>query len=90
MEKDYYFWLNLVANDGKFTLTRGKIEGDHDLSLLVAPEDLLFFCNGEYSTLTMIRKENQFGYKKLRIKKGTSGHNLKLLLKLPAVLQLEK
>ena len=90
IEKDYYFWMNITARDGNVRLSRGKIEGDHDLTLLADPEDLLFFCNGEYSTLTMIRKLNKYGYKKLRIKKGTTGHNLSILLKLPTILQLDK
>ncbi|MFX0141124.1 MAG: hypothetical protein ACFFDN_46225 [Candidatus Hodarchaeota archaeon] len=90
IEKDYYYWMNLIAKDGEFNLSRGKIDGEHDLTLFATPEDLLFYCNGEYSTLNMIRKENKFGYKKLRIKKGTTGHNLSLLLKLPTVLQIDK
>lgn len=90
IEKDYYFWMNLIAKDGNVVLSRGKIEGEHDLTLFATPEDLLFFCNGENSTLTMIRKMNRFGYKKLRIKKGTTGHNLRKLLKIPSILQLDK
>jgi len=90
IEKDFYFWMNLIAKDGRVRLSRGKIEGEHDLTLLADPEDLLFFCNGEYSTLSMVRKMNRFGYKKLRIKKGTTGHNLSMLLKLPTILQIDK
>jgi len=90
IEKDYYYWMNLKAKDGNFNLERGKIEGEYDLTLLMTPEDMLFFCSGEYSTLHMIRKKNRFGYKKLRIKKGTTGHNLGILLKLPNILQLDK
>lgn len=90
IEKDYYYWMNLKAKNGNFNLERGKIEGDFDLTMLTTPEDLLFFCNSEYSVLHMIRKMNKFGYKKLRIKKGTTGHNLNVLLKLPAILQLDK
>ena len=82
--------MNLVAKDGRVRLSRGKIEGEHDLTLLADPEDLLFFCNGEYSTLSMVRKMNRFGYKKLRIKRGTTGHNLSMLLKLPTILQIDK
>ena len=90
IEKDYYFWMNLIAKDGNVVLSRGKIEGEHDLTLFATPEDLLFFCNGENSTLSMIRKMNRFGYKKLRIKKGTTGHNLSKLLKIPSIIQLDK
>ena len=90
IEKDYYYWMNLKAKDGNFNLERGKIEGEHDLTLFITPEDMLLFFNGEYSTLHMIRKKNRFGYKKLRIKKGTTGHNLGILLKLPNILQLDK
>jgi len=90
MEKDYYYWMNLKAKDGNFFLERGKIEDDYDLTLFMTPEDMLYFCNGEYSTLHLIRKKNMFGYRKLRIKKGTTGHNLAILLKLPTILQLDK
>lgn len=90
IEKDFYFWMNIVSKNGNVRLSRGKIEGEHELTLLADPEDLLFFCNGEYSTLTMIRKMNKYGYKKLRIKKGSSGHNLSILLKLPVILQIDK
>ena len=90
IEKDFYFWMNIVSKDGRVRLSRGKIDGEHDLTLLADPEDLLFFCNGEYSTLSMIRKMNKYGYKKLRVKKGTTGHNLSILLKLPTILQIDK
>ena len=46
IEKDYIFWLYLKAEGGNFVLNRGKLD-DYDFQLLAAPEDLMFFCNGE-------------------------------------------
>ena len=42
IEEDFYFWVNLIANDGQFSLNRGKLD-DYDLELMSAPEDLMFF-----------------------------------------------
>ena len=57
---------------------------------MAAPEDLMFFCNGENSTLHMVLKKNRFGYKKLRFSKGSSGkRNLGILLKLSKILVLD-
>jgi len=89
IEEDLYFWLNLIAEEGNFVLKRGKLE-EYDLEVMVAPEDLLFFANGENSTLHMLFKKNRFGYKKLRFSKGSNGkHNLGILLKLPKIIVLD-
>jgi len=89
IEEDLYFWLNLIAEEGNFVLKRGKLE-EYDLEVMVAPEDLLFFANGENSTLHMLFKKNRFGYKKLRFSKGSNGkHNLSILLRLPKIIVLD-
>jgi len=89
IEKDYYFWVNLIADGGNFSLNRGKLE-EYDLEVKVAPEDLLFFANGENSTIHMLLKKNRFGYRKLRFSKGSSGkNNFGILLKLPKILVLD-
>ena len=88
IEEDFYFWVNLIANDGHFSLNRGKLD-EYDLELMSAPEDLMFFSNGENSTVHMLIKKNRFGFKKLRFKGGTTGRNLGILLKLPKILVLD-
>jgi len=89
VEKDYYFWLNLKAKGGKFELNIGRLD-EYDFQLCAAPEDLMFFCNGENSIVHMVSKNNRFGEKKLRIKKGTTGRNLGKLLKFSSILVLDK
>lgn len=89
IKKDYIFWLNLKAKGGLFVLNRGKLD-DFDFQLLAAPEDLMFFCNGENSAVHMITNKNRFGEKKLRIQKGTTGRNLGKLLKLAYLLVIDK
>ncbi|MBD3255769.1 MAG: hypothetical protein GF383_11800 [Candidatus Lokiarchaeota archaeon] len=90
IEKDYYFWVNLVAKDGEYTFNRGKLD-DYDLILKAAPEDLMYFSNGEYSTIHMMLKKNRFGDRKLRTEKGSDGkRHLGILLKLPKILVLDK
>jgi len=88
--QDFYFWVNLIADRGKYTLARGKLDNNYDLVLKAAPEDLLFFCNGENSVVHMVRKKNRFGDKKLRFSKGDTGRNLGKLLKLSKILVLEE
>ncbi len=90
IEKDYYLWLNLIIKDGNVELNKGKLEDDYDLILMSTPEDMMFFSNGENSTLHMLTKKNKFGEKKLRVKKGTTGRNLGKLLKLSKLLVLDK
>ncbi len=89
LEKDYYFWVNLTAGEGEFNLERGKLDV-FDLEIMADPEDLLYFSNGQYSILHMLLKKNKFGLRKLRFNKGTTGRNLRLLLKLPKLLVLDK
>ena len=89
IEKDYFFWLNLKAESGNFILNRGKLD-DYDFQLLAAPEDLMFFCNGENSTIHMVTNKNRFGERKLKIQKGTTGRNLGKLLKFASLLVIDK
>ncbi|MFX0176119.1 MAG: hypothetical protein ACFE85_07805 [Candidatus Hodarchaeota archaeon] len=90
IEEDYIFWVNLIAENGKYELGRNKLE-EYDLEIVAAPEDMMYFSNGEYSTLHMIFKKNRFGNRKLKYDKGSSGkRNLGLLLKLPKILVLDK
>ena len=87
VEEDEIFYVNLVAKDGNYELSRGQLD-DYDLGLIAAPEDLMFFSNGENSTVHMIMKKNQFGKRKLRLKKG--GRNIGKLLKISKILVLDK
>lgn len=90
IEKDYIFWVNLVAENGKYNLKRNRLD-DYDLEIIAAPEDMMYFSNGEYSTLHMMLKKNRFGNRKLKYDKGSTGkRNLGLLLKLPKILVLDK
>jgi len=90
IEEDYIFWVHLIAENGNYTLSRDKLD-EYDLEVISTPEDMMYFSNGENSTLHMILKKNRFGYKKLRFDKGSDGkRNLGLLLKLPKVLVLDK
>ena len=90
IEQDYIFWLNLVASDGKYSLKRDKLD-EYDLELISTPEDMMYFSNGQNSTLNMMLKKNSFGNTKLQFSKGSTGkRNLGLLLKLPKILVLEK
>ena len=90
IEEDYYLWLNLIAENGNYTLSRGKLD-DYDLVLKLTPEDHMFMANRTYSTLNMMTKKNEFGYKKLRTEKGSDGkRHLGIQLKLPKVLVLDK
>jgi len=90
IEEDYYYWLNVVAENGNYVLERGKLE-EYDLVILVFPEDLLYWLNGQYSTIHMASKKNKFGKKKFRFGKSSTGkRNTGLLLKLPKVLVLDK
>ena len=89
IEEDYYFWVNLVAKDGEYSLGKGKLD-EYDLELKAAPEDLVFFVNGENSVVNMVIKNNSFGYKKLRFSKGSTGkRNFGILLKLSKILVLD-
>ncbi len=89
IEEDLYFWLSLIAEEGSFNMKSGKLE-EYDLEVMITPEDLLFFANGENSTLHMLFKKNRFGYNKLRFSKGSDGkYNLGMRLKLPKIIVLD-
>lgn len=90
VEEDFYLWVNLIAKNGKYTLSKGKLE-DYDLEIIATPEDLMGFSSGENSTLHMMLKKNKYGFKKLRYDKSSDGKsNFGILLKLPKVLVLDK
>lgn len=89
IDVNYYFWVNLLAEEGNFSLNRGRLK-DYDLELRASPEDLFYFSNGEYSTLKVIMKKNNFGNRKLRFSKSSNGkRNLGMLLKLSKILVLD-
>ena len=89
IDEDSYFWMNLEAENGNYSLNRGKLD-EYDLELMSTPEDLLFFSNGENSTLNMLMKKNSYGFRKLRFSKSSYGkRNLGLLLKLSKLLVLD-
>ena len=60
-EKDFYLWVNLTAENGKYTIGKGKLE-EYDLEIMATPEDLMGFSSGENSTLHMMLKKNKFGF----------------------------
>lgn len=88
-DEDDYFWVNLLAEDGNYSLNRGELE-EYDLVLKASPEDLLFFSNGENSIMNMMMKKNEFGKRKLRFSKSSEGkRNIGILLKLSKILVLD-
>ena len=90
VEEDFIFWVNLVAKNGSYALNRGKLD-EYDLEIVSAPEDMMYFSNGQYSTIHMMLKKNRFGRRKLQFSRGSNGkRNLGLLLKLPKILVLDK
>ncbi len=90
IEEDFYLWVNLTAQDGKYTLSKDKLE-EYDLEIISTPEDLMGFSSGENSTHHMMLKKNKYGFKKLRYDKSSDGkRNFGILLKLPKVLVLDK
>lgn len=90
VEPDFYFWVNLIAENGNYAINRGKLE-EYDLEIMATPEDLMYFSNGENSTLNMMIKKNRFGERKLKYTKSSTGkRNFGLLLKLPKILVLDK
>ncbi|MFX1481534.1 MAG: hypothetical protein ACFFCI_25930 [Promethearchaeota archaeon] len=89
IEEDSFHWVNLLAENGNYSLNRGKLE-EYDLELMATPEDLLFFSNGENSTFNMLMKKNSYGYRKLRFSKSSDGkRNLGMLLRLSKLLVLD-
>ncbi|MHA2395134.1 MAG: hypothetical protein ACXAC0_00375 [Candidatus Thorarchaeota archaeon] len=85
VEEDEIMWINLVAKDGEYTVSRDALE-ERDLELISDPEDLMFFCNGQYSVIHMMTKKNRFGNRKLQFKGRAYGK----LLALPKILVLDK
>jgi hypothetical protein len=89
VEKDFIMWVNIIAQNGKYLLEKGKLD-TYDLELISDPEDMMYFTNRKYSTLKMMLTKNRFGKRRLRYRGGTTGRNLGKLLKLPKVLVLDK
>ncbi len=89
VEEDFILWMNLIAKDGVYALSKGTLD-EYDLEIISDPEDLMYFTNGEYSTMKMMTGKNRFGKRKLRYKGGTTGRNMGKLLKLPKILVLDK
>lgn len=89
VEMEFILWTNLVAENGKYSLNKGMLE-EYDLEIIADPEDMMYFINGEYSTVKMMTSKNRFGKRRLRYKRGTTGRNMGKLLKLPKVLVLDK
>lgn len=88
--QDEYFWCNIIAENGNYTFSRGKLD-EYDLVMKVAPEDSMAMHSRQASSLHMLTKKNRFGYKKLRTEKGSDGkRHLGILLKLTKVLVLDK
>lgn len=85
VEEDEIMWINLIANNGEYTVSRDALD-EYDLELIADPEDLMFFCNGQYSVTHMMMKKNRFGKRKLRFKGRAYGK----LLALPKILVLDK
>jgi hypothetical protein len=88
VEEDLIIWVNLVAENGNYAIGKGKLE-EYDLELIADPEDLMYFTNGQYSTIKMMTSKNRFGERKLRYKGGTTGRNFGKLLNLPKILVLD-
>ncbi|MFW9800102.1 MAG: hypothetical protein ACFFD9_06685 [Candidatus Thorarchaeota archaeon] len=88
-EDDFILWVNLVADGGEYVLNKGKLDV-YDLELIADPEDLMYFTNGQYSTIKMMTTRNRYGMRRLRYKGGTTGRNLGKLLKLPRILVLDR
>jgi len=86
VDKNDLVTFKLILDKGSVSFEPGTVE-NYDLELIADPEDLMWFCNKKYNTLTMLFKKNKFGFKKLRIKKG--GRNAKKLLLLSKLLVFE-
>jgi hypothetical protein len=89
VEEEFILWVNLIADNGKYELSSGSLD-EYDLELIADPEDLMYFTNGQYSTIKMMTAKNRFGKRKLRYRSGTTGRNMGKLLKLPKILVLDK
>jgi putative sterol carrier protein len=89
VEEDFILWVNLISENGKYLLSKGMLD-EYDLELVADPEDLMYFTNGQYSTMKMMLTKNRFGKRRLLYKGGTTGRNLGKLLKLRDILVLDK
>ena len=89
VEENFILWVNLVADAGKYELNKGMLE-EYDLEIIADPEDLMYFTNGQYSTMKMMTSKNRFGKRRLRYRGGTTGRNMGKLLRLPKILVLDK
>ncbi len=85
LAQDSYLLCHLIAKDGNFQLLRGPID-HYDLELGAAPEDLYNFTNKTYSTVSMVLKKNQYGERRLQLKKGA--RHLGKLLSLSKILSV--
>lgn len=88
IEKDEYIWFHFISNGSEVVIDKEKLEDDYDLAIMSVPEDLMFFTNGENSLLHMLFKKNKYGMRKILIKKGTTGRNLKKLMKISSILTM--
>ena len=59
VEEEEIVWINLIAKNGEYTVSRDALE-ERDLELIADPEDLMFFCNGQYSVIHMMMMKNRF------------------------------
>jgi hypothetical protein len=89
VEEDFILWVNLISENGKYLLSKGMLD-EYDLELVADPEDLMYFTNGQYSTMKLMLTKNRFGKRRLLYKGGTTGRNLGKLLKLRDILVLDK
>lgn len=89
VEEDFVLWVNLIAEGGEYSLGKGRLD-EYELELVSDPEDMMYFTNGEYSTLKMMLTKNRFGRRRLLYSGGTTGRNIGKLLKLPKILVLDK
>jgi hypothetical protein len=60
VEEEFILWVNLVADAGKYELSKGTLD-EFDLEIIADPEDLMYFTNGQYSTIKMMTSKNRFG-----------------------------
>jgi len=90
IEKNEYIWFNFISNNASIEIEKGRLEDNYNLAIISVPEDLMFFANGENSLFHMLFKKNKYGVRKLKIEKGTTGRNIKKLLKIPKIFSLDK
>ncbi len=69
MEPNTYMLCHLVAKNGDFKLVKGAAP-NYDLELAATPDDFYNFSNRTYSTTSMVLKKNEYGERRLQLKKG--------------------